>query len=113
MFVEGTSPSTHIRSRFPLHPRLRLWMEHPSRGKVNSRHINWQFSTPPVHKMTGVERLHDALPIAPCLAAPDYCPKSTVYRNIRMSHLLGDTPLTRSEGLLGLTPSYLLRALEN
>jgi hypothetical protein len=26
---------------------------------------------------------------------------------------ISDTPLTRSEGLLGLTPSYLLRALEN
>ena len=34
MFVERTSPSTHIRSRFPLHPSLRLWMEHPSSGKV-------------------------------------------------------------------------------
>jgi anti-anti-sigma regulatory factor len=34
--VEGTSPSTHIRSRFPLHPSLWLWMEHPSSGKVIS-----------------------------------------------------------------------------
>src|SRR5262249_38894400 len=34
MFVEGQSPSTHIRSRFPLHPsspRCSLWMEYPSR----------------------------------------------------------------------------------
>src|SRR5215468_12355165 len=39
MFVEGQGPSTHIRSRFPLHPsspRCSLWMEHPSRGKVKT-----------------------------------------------------------------------------
>jgi hypothetical protein len=36
IFVEGASPSTHTGSRFPLHPSLRLWMGHPSRGKVNS-----------------------------------------------------------------------------
>jgi hypothetical protein len=34
MFVEGPRPSTHIRSRFPLHPSLLLWMERKSREKV-------------------------------------------------------------------------------
>src|SRR5215467_13870532 len=44
MFVEGQSPSTHIRSRFPLHPsspRCSLWMEHPSRGKVKVPSGQW------------------------------------------------------------------------
>src|SRR5215813_1848489 len=36
MFVEGASPATYILSRFPLQPILRLWMEHPSRGKVKT-----------------------------------------------------------------------------
>src|SRR5262245_31108761 len=35
MLVEGPSPSTRKRTRFPPHPSLRLWMEHPSRWKVN------------------------------------------------------------------------------
>jgi hypothetical protein len=33
MLVEGTSPSTLIRSQIPLHPSLRLWVEHPLREK--------------------------------------------------------------------------------
>src|SRR5215469_14832162 len=29
--VEGISPSTHLRSRFPAPPKLALWVEYPSR----------------------------------------------------------------------------------
>src|SRR5215813_12026607 len=35
MFVEGQSPSTHIRSRFPLHPSLSAMDGASIEGKVN------------------------------------------------------------------------------